>query len=60
MTTGKLKAMMEAQKKAKMDQRLYLKPMSSTSKVVYVPPVKSVIITKTTQEDSAAAKTRSV
>lgn len=53
MTHSKLKAMMEAQKKARMKPTPRLATMSTEKKVVYVPPIRG-IITKSNQEASAA------
>jgi len=52
MTSKMLKAMMEAQKKARMKSTPRLATMSTENKVVYVPPTRATI--KSNQEDSAA------
>lgn len=49
MTHSMMKAMMEAQKKARMDVSLRRGSMSSSQKVVYVPPA-TATITKVVQE----------
>lgn len=49
MTSKMLKAMMEAQKKARMKPNLRTATMSSSRKVVYVPPTRATI-TKVTQD----------
>jgi len=49
MTSKMLKAMMEAQKKARMKPTPRLATMSTENKVVYVPPTRATI-TKVTQD----------
>ena len=54
MTSKKLKAMMEAQRKAKMKPVRRQAKMSTENKTVYVPALRGTI-TKSNQEASAAA-----
>lgn len=54
MTNSKLKAMMEAQKKSRMKPGLYLKPLSTTGKMVYVPPIRATI---TKHQEAQCAQT---
>jgi hypothetical protein len=53
MTSKMLKAMMEAQKKARMKPNLRTATMSAEKKVVYVPPARATI-SKSTQEAHCA------